>query len=135
MAYTLKQKQLGGFIKEFSCCHRSEYSRGCHTFNEHITTTEPFSNLINYKSFPKAKEDAPKKVFALHCKMATTTGGNEIVHIILINPNCKIVMDKLVKPKYRVTYYNTVFTSITKEKLADVDYKLEDLYEDYDRCI
>uniref|UniRef100_A0AC35TKA8 DNA-directed DNA polymerase n=1 Tax=Rhabditophanes sp. KR3021 TaxID=114890 RepID=A0AC35TKA8_9BILA len=39
-------------------------------------------------------------------------------------------MDKLVKPKNRVTHYNTTFSSITKKKLADVGYKLEDLYKD-----
>uniref|UniRef100_A0A0N4Z3W3 Exonuclease domain-containing protein n=1 Tax=Parastrongyloides trichosuri TaxID=131310 RepID=A0A0N4Z3W3_PARTI len=115
------------YDKAFSCCGGSSDSVGCKEANEHVTSTQPYSNLKLYKECPPCADDnTTKGVYALDCEMVLTTAGQDVARVTVVDMNSDVVFDQLIKPKYRITDYRTQFSGITEELLGTNAVSLEE---------
>ncbi|GLG95934.1 Uncharacterized protein GBIM_02791 [Gryllus bimaculatus] len=70
-------------------------------------------------------------MFGLDCEMCrTTTGDLEVTRISIVNEKLEVVYESFVKPYNRITDYLTRFSGITKQTLAEVTVRLEDVQRD-----
>ncbi|PNF35208.1 hypothetical protein B7P43_G06862 [Cryptotermes secundus] len=70
-------------------------------------------------------------MFGLDCEMCRTTSGElEVTRVSIVNEQLEVVYETLVKPYNRITDYLTRFSGITKELLANVEVRLEDVQKD-----
>lgn len=53
------------------------------------------------------KPDEEQGIYALDCEMCYTTEGLELTRVTIINEDCKVVYETLVKPLHPVIDYNT----------------------------
>ena len=71
--------------------------------------------------------DANYGVYALDCEMCYTTEGPELTRVTVISSDCKTVYETLVKPDNPILDYNTRFSGITEEDLANVKTTIRDV--------
>ncbi|KHN75512.1 Putative RNA exonuclease NEF-sp [Toxocara canis] len=71
------------------------------------------------------KADSP--LFAIDCEMCVSdnNGPREHTRITLVDEQCNVVIDTLVKPYDQITDYVTKFSGITKQMLESIDVRLE----------
>eukprot|EP01116_Phalansterium_solitarium_P009974 TRINITY_DN24316_c0_g1_i1.p1 TRINITY_DN24316_c0_g1~~TRINITY_DN24316_c0_g1_i1.p1 ORF type:complete len:256 (+),score=69.48 TRINITY_DN24316_c0_g1_i1:266-1033(+) len=75
-------------------------------------------------------------IMAIDCEMCVTIGPyKELARVVVLDSEGAVVLDKLVKPQYRVTDYRTQYSGITEELLRDVKTTLADVQADLRRLI
>lgn len=68
-------------------------------------------------------------MYGVDCEMVETKEGKELGHVCVLNSNCEVVIDVLVKPSNPVVDYLTQFSGLTKEALDKATLSLQDVHK------
>ncbi|CAK9825678.1 RNA exonuclease 1 homolog [Anthophora retusa] len=113
---------------KYSCCQQYGSATGCCDAKTHVWDYTDYENLRGYvKTLPKDAPIEEQGVYALDCEMCYTTQGLELTRITVIDEDCSVVYETLVKPQNPIIDYNTRFSGITEESMKDVTTTLLDV--------
>uniref|UniRef100_A0A0C9R8I6 Rexo1_1 protein n=1 Tax=Fopius arisanus TaxID=64838 RepID=A0A0C9R8I6_9HYME len=113
----------------YSCCQQYGSAGGCTDAKNHVWDFVDYENLRGYVgTLPKEGcEEEDQGVYALDCEMTYTTQGLELTRVTVINEDCNVIYETLVKPDNPIIDYNTRFSGITEENMAGVTTSLLDV--------
>ncbi|CAJ0761813.1 13585_t:CDS:10 [Entrophospora sp. SA101] len=77
----------------------------------------------------KNGETVEPKLIAMDCEMVTTTTGQALARISIVDEESKVIYDELVMPSSPVTDYLTAYSGITEELLTGVTTTLSDVQQ------
>ncbi|TMW47644.1 hypothetical protein DOY81_007280 [Sarcophaga bullata] len=117
------------------CCQQPAGTPGCSYANYHVTDYVDMDNLTGYVTtidkadLPDGSEYVPTKkdIYALDCEMCYTTNGIELTRVTVVDINARTVYDALVKPDNKIIDYNTIYSGITEQMLANETRSLRDV--------
>lgn len=116
-----RKYRVRGEVK-YQCCSQDSTSDGCCIAPCHVYEYVDFENLKGYvKTLPPEREMDDYGVYSLDCEMCYTTHGLDLTRVTVINSNCKVVYETLIKPLHPIIDYNTRYSGITEEQMADVN--------------
>ncbi|KAK3854096.1 hypothetical protein Pcinc_039402 [Petrolisthes cinctipes] len=122
-----KRRTFVGFESRYNCCDGDLQSSGCALATTHVSQNYNPNKLMGYvRTLPKDTKNNPG-VYALDCEMCYTTNGCELTRITVVNPECGIVYEQLVKPDNPIIDYNTRFSGITESDMSDVHTTITDV--------
>lgn len=105
----------------YQCCSQDGSSEGCCIAPVHVYEYVDYENLKGYvRTLPPEKPLEDYGVYALDCEMCYTTHGLDLTRVTVINSSCKTVYETLIKPLHPIIDYNTRYSGITEEHMADV---------------
>ncbi|NXX76927.1 REXO1 exonuclease, partial [Urocolius indicus] len=123
-----KQRVPGGWETHYSCCSGAVGSPGCQVAKQHVHDGRKESLDGFVKTFEKLPTtDGYPGIYALDCEMCYTKQGLELTRVTVINSDLKVVYDTFVKPDTKVVDYNTRFSGVTEEDLANTSITLRDV--------
>lgn len=119
--------RVRGEIK-YQCCSQDGSSDGCCIAPCHVYEYVDFENLKGFvRTLPPEKEMDDYAVYSLDCEMCYTTRGLDLTRVTVINSACKVVFETFIKPLHPIIDYNTRYSGITEEQMADVKTTLLDV--------
>ncbi|XP_050679397.1 RNA exonuclease 1 homolog [Leptidea sinapis] len=115
-----KKYRYRGEVK-YQCCSQDGTSDGCCIASTHVYEYTDFDNLKGYiKTMPPEREMEDYGVYALDCEMCYTTHGLDLTRVTVINSECKVIYETLIKPLHPIVDYNTRYSGITEEQMMNV---------------
>ena len=119
-------------ITVYLCCQGDSMSTGCSFnpkhFTDMISATEGTTRTGYVETMPMdSTESSYPGIYALDCEMCSTTMGNELTRVTVINLRGQTVYESMVLPANEIIDYNTRFSGITSEQLDGVTTKLRDV--------
>ncbi|XP_012063999.1 PREDICTED: RNA exonuclease 1 homolog [Atta cephalotes] len=113
---------------KYSCCQQYGSALGCCDAKTHVWDYTDYENLRGYVT--TLSKDVPideQGVYALDCEMCYTTQGLELTRVTIVDEDCKVIYETLVKPQNPIIDYNTRFSGITEEDMKDVTTNILDV--------
>ncbi|CAI9739765.1 RNA exonuclease 1 homolog [Octopus vulgaris] len=120
------RRRYGNTIEtRYRCCQAEVGSTGCEVGGTHVHHKNKFDGSSGYMITPD-REMPPEGpgVFAMDCEMLYTTAGMEVARVTVVDSECNVVYETLVKPDHEILDYNTRFSGITEEDMKGVATKL-----------
>merc|ERR1712018_1060776 len=120
-------------VMVYLCCQGDAMSTGCSFNPKHFTdmikATEGERRTGYVETMPvESGSSSPKNqnlhypgIYALDCEMCSTTMGNELTRVTVINLRGKTVYESMVLPNNEIIDYNTRFSGITSDHKKVVD--------------
>ncbi|KAF7989508.1 hypothetical protein HCN44_008182 [Aphidius gifuensis] len=113
---------------KYSCCQQDGTASGCCDAKSHVWDVVDYESLYGYvQTLPKDKDPENQGVYALDCEMCYTSHGLELTRITVIDEDCNVVYETLVKPDNPIIDYNTRFSGITEKNMKGVTTSLRDV--------
>ncbi|XP_063380002.1 RNA exonuclease 1 homolog [Cydia fagiglandana] len=105
----------------YQCCSQDGMADGCCVAPSHVYEYLDYDNLKGYvRTLPPETTSDDYGVYSLDCEMCYTTHGLDLTRVTVINSVCKVVYETLVKPLHPIIDYNTRYSGITEEHMAEV---------------
>ncbi|XP_061728780.1 RNA exonuclease 1 homolog [Cydia pomonella] len=105
----------------YQCCSQDGMADGCCVAPSHVYEYLDYDNLKGYvRTLPPETKSDDYGVYSLDCEMCYTTHGLDLTRVTVINSACKVVYETLVKPLHPIIDYNTRYSGITEEHMAEV---------------
>lgn len=112
----------------YQCCSQDGTSDGCCVAPVHVFEYVDYENLKGYvRTLPPETQLDDFGVYAIDCEMCYTTHGLDLTRVTVINSSCKVIYETLIKPLHPIIDYNTRYSGITEEQMADVKTTLLDV--------
>ncbi|XP_041982688.1 RNA exonuclease 1 homolog [Aricia agestis] len=112
----------------YQCCSQDGSSDGCCIASSHVYEYVDFDNLKGFvRTMPPDGQKDDYGVYSLDCEMCYTTHGLDLTRITVINSACKVIYETLIKPLHPIIDYNTRYSGITEEQMAEVKTTLLDV--------
>lgn len=94
---------------KYSCCQQYGSAGGCADAKNHVWDYVDYETLRGYvTTLPKDSVPYEEQgVYALDCEMTYTTQGLELTRVTVIDEDCHVVYETLVKPDNTIIDYNT----------------------------
>lgn len=123
-----RHRVAGGWETTYSCCSAAVGAPGCQIAKQHVQDgrKESLDGFVSTFSKP-LPADGNGGVFALDCEMCYTKQGLELTRVTVIDSEMKVIYDTFVKPESKVVDYNTRFSGVTEEDLANATITLRDV--------
>jgi RNA exonuclease 1 len=118
-----------GAKPKFSCCGGNPGSDACVIGDRHVHEYNRYTDLEGYEMTTDSFNEQ-LKVFALDCEMCYTRHGMELTRITVVDDNEKVVYDTFVEPQGDIIDYNTQFSGVTPEAIAQTNVNIEDVQSD-----
>ncbi|XP_045517833.1 RNA exonuclease 1 homolog [Pieris brassicae] len=113
--------RVRGEVK-YQCCSQDGSSDGCCVAESHVYEYVDFDNLKGFvKTFPPQREMENYGIYSLDCEMCYTTYGLDLTRVTVINTECKVIYETLVKPLHPIIDYNTRYSGITEQHMSQVN--------------
>lgn len=112
------------------CCQQPAGTPGCSYANYHVSEEINTDGLKGYVTTIDKDEDyvsTKKDIYALDCEMCYTTHGIELTRVTVVDINSRTVYDALVKPDNKIIDYNTIYSGITEQMMANETRTLRDV--------
>ncbi|KAL8453553.1 hypothetical protein Emag_001772 [Eimeria magna] len=106
------------------------HARGFPGF-ERGTDPEVPDGYITLEGLPGAADsEHPRRslLYGVDCEMVDTENGKELGRVCVVDSNCEVILDELVKPSGPVVDYLTQFSGLTKEILDEATLSLQDVH-------
>uniref|UniRef100_A0A2A4JST1 Exonuclease domain-containing protein n=1 Tax=Heliothis virescens TaxID=7102 RepID=A0A2A4JST1_HELVI len=112
----------------YQCCSQDGTSDGCCIAPSHVYEYVDFENLKGFvKTLPPETAMDDYGIYALDCEMCYTTHGLDLTRVTVINSNCKVVYETLIRPLHPIIDYNTRYSGITEDQMVGVTTTLLDV--------
>jgi len=128
--YRMRGSRATGPVHQYSCCSATADADGCQVSSCHFAEMRGADSRLGFVSTmppPGSEEVSDAGVFALDCEMCSTTLGNELTRVTVVNLRGQTVYESLVMPDNPIIDYNTRFSGITEDQLKGVTTKLRDV--------
>uniref|UniRef100_A0A8C5LKA0 C3H1-type domain-containing protein n=1 Tax=Leptobrachium leishanense TaxID=445787 RepID=A0A8C5LKA0_9ANUR len=124
----LRHRVPGGIETRYSCCEAVVGAPGCQMAKLHVHDGQK-ENLDGFlKTFAKLQpSDGNPGVYAVDCEMCYTTHGLELTRVTVVDPSLQVAYDAFVKPDNEIIDYNTRFSGVTEENLANITTSIRDV--------
>ena len=124
--YRMRGTRATGPVSSYSCCQASALSDGCQVSSKHFAEVQGQQRSGFVKTMPGGDTENPG-IFALDCEMCSTTVGNELTRVTVVNLRGQTVYESLVMPDNDIIDYNTRFSGISEDQLKGVTTNLRDV--------
>lgn len=115
-----RKYRFRGEVK-YQCCGQDGMSDGCCVAPSHVYEYVDYENLKGYvRTMTPERVTDDYGVYSLDCEMCYTTQGLDLTRITVIDSTCKVVYETLIKPLHPIIDYNTRYSGITEEHMANV---------------
>lgn len=112
----------------YQCCSQDGSSDGCCVAPSHVYEYVDFDNLKGFvRTLPPENTHDDYGIYALDCEMCYTTQGLDLTRVTIINSDCKVVYETLIKPLHPIIDFNTRYSGITEEQMVNVTTSLLDV--------
>ncbi|XP_075984323.1 RNA exonuclease 1 homolog [Anticarsia gemmatalis] len=112
--------RVRGEVK-YQCCSQDGSTDGCCVAPSHVYEYVDFDNLKGFvKTLPPENVMDDYGIYSLDCEMCYTTHGLDLTRVTVINSDCKVIYETLIKPLHPIIDYNTRYSGITEEQMVDV---------------
>lgn len=120
-AKPVRRKFGNSFDSRYRCCQEEAGSTGCEVAPVHVHHKNKFDGSSGYMTTPhRIMPDEGPGVFAMDCEMVYTSAGMEVARVTVVNSECAVVYETLVKPDHEILDYNTRFSGITDDDMKGV---------------
>ncbi|XP_077972095.1 uncharacterized protein LOC120338895 [Styela clava] len=117
-----------GWEKRYSCCQERIGSEGCTVGDSHVHADNKLDRSGYVRTLMKSPpSDGNAGIFTLDCEMSYTVNGLELIRVSVLDTNCELIYDTLVKPSGRVLDYNTRWSGITEDNMTNVKTTIRDV--------